>query len=796
MRKRKLSLVLAAALLPLFSACGDDNSGSAPRTSDNHGALGEFASVEDLPECSSEYSGELAKVKGDYYTCFDKAWEQVDGFADGVCNIRACGSDTEGDLVYVEKGKEAYQCKSGAWKNSSNKSFSDSAFIECYVEAILTAKTTSKDSLKNCTEKREGDLAYVADDLYACASKKWVKQQGLAVSESDLGVCNDEKNVYVLSRMASYTCKDGNWYRVGAESSPEQSSSSNKKEDPTASSSSSSEAAVVIPTDDSTKVRGVCIASRSDIEEGDSVSYVFYNMGGTPVTFSWLFGEKASLLGSDEVSPTVTYLGGGNHRAQLVINKGLPSESDVIICTGVKIPGIPITNCKCNADIRSIRVSTAFPDTAAWFASDCEGGKDFVYDWYLPNRMKSSTPDSNTFMALIDSKGKYSPILTVTNDDDEMMDVACPVVNAIERQDVSATCEIYLGNRYYYSNSNNAGADDFIIDMRDIRNANFVTQLPIALTSDYGYSADYTAKCASSGEQYYDGEYIPACYYWGFNENSYIIPKPDVPGRHTYTLSTDGDEICTVKSPVTCGPASGSITRFDSTQWRIRGVGNYTEGTYQWTFVDSDSNITQSTEMEPKFAYPEMGRVSATLTIDEGKDTEITLTCSSLSITGRPILSCECSSELVSDTNDLGAVDEVVYKWTVSGCKDYGAAPLTYIWDEDYAQDAESPSIATGAFSVAGEYTPIVQVINIDSTVAKVRCDTATVIGIKPIIPIDTTVVDTTVVDTTVIDTTVVDTTGSIIDTTGSVVDTTFVDTTGTIVDTTGTVADSLAGED
>ncbi len=790
MKSSNLIFLSAAALLPLFSACGDDDSGSAPRTSDNHGALENYASVEDLPECSSERLGELAKVKDSYYTCFADAWTPVDDFAAGVCNIRACGSDTEGDLVYVEKGKEAYQCKSGAWKDASNKSFSDSAFIECYVAAILTAKTTSKDSLKNCTEKREGDLAYVADDLYACASKKWVKQQGLAVSESDLGTCNDEKNVYVLSRMTSYTCKDGNWYRAGAEASPEQSSSS-KKEDPIASSSSSE--TVVISTKDSTKVRGVCIASRSDIEEGDSVSYVFYNMGGTPITFSWSFDDNGYPLGGDEVSPIVTYFGGGNHRAQLVINKGLPSESDVIICTGVKIPGVPITNCKCNADIRSIRVSTAFPDTAAWFASDCEGGKDFVYDWYLPNKVKSSTPDSNTFMALIDSKGKYSPILTVTNNEDESMDVICPVVNALERMDISATCDIRF--RSFYSSTNDS-ADDLIIEMRDIRNANNVTQLPIALTSDYDYSADYTAKCASTGNSYDNGDYIPVCYYWGYNEHSYVVPKPDIPGRHTYTLSTEGDEICTVKSPVTCGPASGSITRFDSTQWRIRGIGNYTEGTYQWTFVDSDSNITQSTEMEPKFAYPEMGRVSATLTIDESKDTEITLTCSSLSITGRPILSCECSSELVSDTNDLGAVDEVVYKWTISGCKDYGAAPLTYIWDEDYAQDAETPSIATGAFSVAGEYTPIVQVINIDSTVAKVRCDTATVIGIKPIIPIDTTVVDTTVVDTTVIDTTVVDTTGSIIDTTGPVVDTTFVDTTGTIVDTTGTVADSLAGED
>jgi hypothetical protein len=151
--------------------------------------------------------------------------------------------------------------------------------------------------------------------------------------------------------------------------------------------------------------------------------------------------------------------------------------------------------------------------------------------------------------------------------------------------------------------------------------------------------------------------------------------------------------------------------------------------------------------MEPKFSYPEMGKVSASLTIDEGKDTEITLTCSGLSISGRPILGCECTSELVSDTNDLGAIDEVVYKWTVAGCKDYGAAPLTYSWDEDYTQDAEDSTIATRAFSETGEYTPIVQVINADSTVANVKCDTVSVISIIPENPIDSTLTDSTEVD-------------------------------------------------
>ena len=743
MRIQNPLFLSTVALLPLFSACGDDTSSAGSHTPDNHGAQGEYASVNELPECTSENSETLVKVKDSYYTCFDNVWEQVDDFAAGVCNIHACGSDAEGELVYVEQGKEAYQCKSGAWKNSSDKSFSDSAFIECYVAAILTAKAPSVDSLKSCTETREGDLAYVAEDLYACASRKWLKQQDLVVSVSDLGTCSDDKSVYVLSKLASYTCKDGNWYRTG-ESSPKQSSSSSRKEDPVTSSSSSSETVVIVPTNDSTKVRGVCVASKSNIESGDSVSYVFYNMGGTPVTFGWIFGEKASLPSSDEVSPTVTYYGGGSHRAQLIVNKGLPSESDVIVCSGVKIPGVPIKNCKCNSDIKSVRVSTAFPDTATWYVSDCEGGTDFVYEWYLSNRTKSTILNGDTFQAIIDYNGKYAPVLTAINNDDEMMDVTCPTVNAMERQDISATCEVFFGDRYY---GNKAGADDFIIEMRDLRNANFVTQLPIALTSDYGYSADYTVKCASSGETYYDGEYIPVCYYWGYNENSYAIPKPDVPGRHTYTLSTEGDVICTVKSPVTCGPANGYITRFDSTQWKIRGIGNYTEGTYLWTFVDSDSNIVQSTEMEPKFSYPEMGTVSASLTIDEGKDTEITLTCSGLSISGRPILGCECTSELVSDTNDLGAIDEVVYKWTVAGCKDYGAAPLTYSWDEDYTQDAEDSTIATRAFSETGEFTPIVQVINADSTVANVRCDTVSVISIIPENPIDSTLTDSTEVD-------------------------------------------------
>ena len=674
--------------------------------------------------------------------------KKIERVADGVCNLPQCTANAEGDSFYVGKSRVVYRCEAGKWLDDEGAPFSDTAFVNCFVANFVKDSAASVDKLSGCSSKKEGDLAFVQKKLYACTSKEWVSQKKVVVSEADLGECSKNGTyAYVLSKMQSYACKEGHWQGGddSVDAKPTSSSSEGKSKASSSSkkeSSSSSEEpySSAEPVDDGTPVRGVCIASRSDIESGDSVSYVFYNMGGTPVTFSWFFGEKASPIASNDVSPITTYYGGGNHRAQLVVNEGLPSESDVIVCTGAKIPGVPVKNCKCNTDVKSIRVSATFSDSAIWYASDCEGGSSFTYDWNLSNPVKSSALDGDSFKVVIDKAGKYTPVLTVTNDDDETMDVTCPVVNAMEREDVSATCEInFGGSYYYYSNSIDAGADDFVLEMRDIRNANYVTQLPIALTSDYGYSADYTAKCASTGDRYYDGEYIPSCYYWGYNEHTYVIPKPDVPGRHTYTLSTEGDEVCTVWSPVSCGPVNGSISRYDSTKWHVRGVGNYPEGTYQWTFVDSDSNITQSTEMEPKFAYPEMGKVSASLTLDEGKASEITLKCSGLDVSGRPILSCECTSELVSDTNDLGVLDEIVYKWTVSGCKDYGAGPLTYIWDDDFAQDEETPSIAMGSFSEVGEYMPIVQVINVDSTVAKVRCDTASVVNIIPEDPVDTT---------------------------------------------------------
>jgi PKD repeat protein len=173
----------------------------------------------------------------------------------------------------------------------------------------------------------------------------------------------------------------------------------------------------------------------------------------------------------------------------------------------------------------------------------------------------------------------------------------------------------------------------------------------------------------------------------------------------------------------------------------VRGVGDYREGSYQWKFIDSDSNITYSTEPVPRVTFPEKGRVYASLVLDEGEATEANLNCSSISVVGRPILDCECLVELVSDTNNLSLVDEVQYKWTVAGCTTT-APPLLYYWPNGYEQSGIDSASVVRSFTKVGTYSPTVNVVNGDSTVARMACESASVINKAPansIAPADST---------------------------------------------------------
>ena len=160
----------------------------------------------------------------------------------------------------------------------------------------------------------------------------------------------------------------------GSSSSVKEGSSSSKKIDSSSSAST--------PVDDGTKVRGVCMASVKEATKSDEVTYTFYNLGGTPLTFNWIFDESASPKNSSSVSPVVKYAKGGLFKAELIVTEGLESASDTIVCTSVNVVGEPIKGCKCTPERLSMLVkddSEIMP--VEWTVTGCSDGAPFHYEW-------------------------------------------------------------------------------------------------------------------------------------------------------------------------------------------------------------------------------------------------------------------------------------------------------------------------------------------------------------------------------------------------------------------------------
>ena len=730
MKNRILFYAFTAALLLSFSACGDDSSSVDSRPSDNPElSEGEFDSLEELPKCSAENLGRLAKVKNSHYTCFADSWVVVKEFVAGVCNIRACDKDVAGEFYYVESGKEAYQCESGTWKKSTGATFSDSEFVDCYVSAIVTASVESKDSLEACSSKREGDLAYAAGKLYACISKNWQKQADVVISESDLGKCTKDGDYkYVLSKSASYSCKDGAWHKDGkvvpvttpsssskalSSSSGKTSSSSSAEEKKSSAEESSSSKAPEkeIPVDDGTKVRGVCIVSENNIVRGSDVTYSFYNMGGTPVTFSWDFGDRASPTTSQEISPTVTYKRGGAYHARLIINEGKESESDTIVCSKVNVSGIPVTGCLCETQTDTLQVSADYPDSATWKVSGCKGGQEFTYEWEgSANYTWNQSPDSMSIVGVTTRAGQFSPSILVTNDENESLFIVCPSV--FVKGIVTATCSM---NMRYDEEGNENG---FMFNVRSFKNVGEVTSLPMILSNDDGFSKDASI-------------IVRDYYYWNWESASYEIPKSAATDLHTYKLTYGKYDVCSV-TPVFCGASEKSVFRTETSHWGLIGVGDYTAKSYLWNFVDGEGNSVSSTDAKPEISFSETGTVYASVVLDEGLESERTVSCSNLKVEKRSISNCSCELNLLSESDSIvtsdstGEPNEVVFEWSVTGCESEGAEPFIYTWSDGFEAEGSS---TTHAFTSRGKFTPNVTVENQDGSVATPQCPAAVVKG-------------------------------------------------------------------
>ncbi|MCQ2121821.1 MAG: PKD domain-containing protein [Fibrobacter sp.] len=700
---KELHLFVAVLGLLCFSACGDDDSST--------GGESEFLSVEDLPNCDKEREGKFAEVGGDYYVCLSAKWSMVKTFVESVCNIQSCTENLEGETIVVQNSQRGYQCNKRKWVDSDGEGFLNQEYIDCFVAAVAETASSTKE-LKKCTNALEGSLAFVGKQLMACYHQEWVKLSVTEISNSDLSTCNKNgEYAFVLSKMQTYECKNGVWdgANKGAESS---SSEISQKE----TSSSSQEPAI----DDGVKVRGACLASEKEIHKGSPVAWNFVNMGGTPITYSWTFFKgDSSVETSNDVEPETVFSKGGFYVAKLVINEGMTSESDTIVCSKLRVRGDSVTNCECTTDVVSLRASEANPASATWTVSGCKGEGPFTYQWEGGASGTEASAEGKTTMW-----GAFAPVVTVTNSDGESMTPVCQVI--LVDPIISASCSIeYSEDSHVF----------YAYDFQHFRNSESAEVVTLDFDLQGSNKTTYHATTSSMCE-------------WCGMESVTIELGDTSETLDFYELKYGDDVVCRV-ADVSCSPSQTEAYVGEPIVWNVTGIKNYTADSYRWTFMQEASEYWEPydtldvmTEKSPSLLVESPRTVYATLLLNEGTDHEVSVSCQSVYVNPHPIENCSCSLEMLSTSNDVTQVDEVKYKWKLTGCENKAPGKISYSWSSSLSSGGAVP-IGGGTSGVddetdsdsfimtmseMGNYSASVKVSNVEGYSSWIECESAQVV--------------------------------------------------------------------
>lgn len=289
----------------------------------------------------------------------------------------------------------------------------------------------------------EGEInSFNADDQVAAISIKSSldEQKSLIACQADVD-CQDQLNV-VLPPMSS------------AEPPPPSSSevpvlSSSSVIVPPLSSSPiiiASSSSIIIPPSSSAIVivssssvitpegalAGTCSPSPAIAELGQSVTWSFNRDPSISVTqimaatFDWVFEgasvETFSAKGATGLTKAVSYTTSGTHTTMLATNGAAP-----ITCTPVQVNGAKITGCKCLVD-------NASPDVAAggeaiWTVSGCTSTATITGYTWNGGELGAVETSSHVFT---EKDETFAPTLSVSNDDNTVQVVACPVAKAID----------------------------------------------------------------------------------------------------------------------------------------------------------------------------------------------------------------------------------------------------------------------------------------------------------------------------------------------------------------------------
>ncbi len=183
--------------------------------------------------------------------------------------------------------------------------------------------------------------------------------------------------------------------------------------------------------DDGT-VNGTCAPVPATIEKGAATKWTFTvdpNLGmnvvlkSSSVPYAWTLpnSEELSAEGTGLKNTSATYKNSGDFSATLVV------DGNTVQCSSLHVNGAKISGCECAADASTVDVASGSA-TAKWTVSGCTTDATITgYTW------ADATGSGTSATATLSTKGEtIAPTVTVKNDDNTEVSVACPAVKATD----------------------------------------------------------------------------------------------------------------------------------------------------------------------------------------------------------------------------------------------------------------------------------------------------------------------------------------------------------------------------
>ena len=287
-------------------------------------------------------------------------------------------------------------------------------------------------------------------------------------------------------------------------------------------------------------LNGACNAIPSSVERGGSVTWKYVSLNTSLVieSYDWTFDEGSSITTSKDASPSVSYAAKGKYGASVTINKGLDTEKTVGCTNPVDVTGIKVTGCTCTTSSTSVVVSSSKPKDVTWSVSGCTGAEPFTYAW----AGGASGKEASASMT-ISSVGSHAPTVTITNSDGMTMSPTCNPVSASEMP--GAVCNV--GEHNYDANKTSLSVvpeQTFYFKPDNVTGVTGTMSMTLA-----GGGSSKTISVAN-----------------GTNNSATAVTAPAELGTYPYTLSVDGEEVCsanvTVEYPqvtASCSFASSAL---------------------------------------------------------------------------------------------------------------------------------------------------------------------------------------------------------------------------------------------